>query len=174
MSQEINESFTNESRALVGEIEAQLGIYDQTADQKKRIQDLQARIHAGRDKVEALSKRVDVVRGRIEGWEKADKEWQERTRRRLKATWIIISIVAFALMLLFVGSQYAPSSVDISRPADLASGVQGHGGKPPMESLVENGSKSGSASADEIRVALTRRRGEGVTEQEALRVFDEL
>lgn len=173
MSQEINESFTNESRALVGEIEAQLGIYDQTADQKKRIQDLQARIHAGRDKVEALSKRVDVVRGRIESWEKADKDWQERTRRRLKATWIIISVVAFALMLLFVGSQYAPSSVDISRPADFAaSGVQE--GRPPIESLVENGSKSDTAVADEVRAALTRRRGEGATEQEALRVFDEL
>ncbi|KAI0442249.1 hypothetical protein F4803DRAFT_519930 [Xylaria telfairii] len=172
MSQGINERFTSESHALVGEIESQLNIYDQSAGQKKRIQDLQARIHAGRDKIQALSTRVDAVRGRVEGWEKADKEWQERTRRRLKAIWIIISIVAFVLMCLLVGAQYGPSSTDINMPAELAPGIQE--GKPPMESLVGNNSKSAAAMADEIREELTRRRGPGSTEQEALRVFDEL
>ncbi|KAI1430023.1 hypothetical protein F5Y12DRAFT_217768 [Xylaria sp. FL1777] len=172
MSQEINKSFTSESRALVSEIESQLGVFDQSADQKKRVQDLQARIHAGRDKVQALSKRVDVVRERIEGWEKADKEWQERTRRRLKVTWIIISIVAFVLVILFVGAQYAPSPADINSLAEVAPGAQEGG--PPMESLAENNSKSAAIMADEVREELTLRRAHGSVEQGALRVFDEL
>ncbi|KAI0486448.1 hypothetical protein F4859DRAFT_470399 [Xylaria cf. heliscus] len=172
MSQGINERFTSESHALVGEIESQLSVYDQSADQKKRIQDLQARIHAGRDKVQALSTRVDAVRGRIEGWEKADREWQERTRRRLKAIWIIISVVVFVLMCLLLGAQYGSSSTDVNKPVGSALGIQE--GKPPMESLVGNNSKSAAAIADEVREELTRRRGPGSTEQEALRVFDEL
>ncbi|KAI0456548.1 hypothetical protein F5B21DRAFT_466919 [Xylaria acuta] len=172
MSQGINERFTSESRALVGEIESQLSVYDQSADQKKRIQDLQARIHAGRDKVQALSTRIDAVRERIEGWEKADKEWQERTRRRLKATWIIISIIVFVLMCLLVGAQYGPSSTDVNRPAELAQGIQEE--KPPTDSLVGNNSKSATTMANEVREELTRRKGPGSSEQEALRVFDEL
>ncbi|TGJ85888.1 hypothetical protein E0Z10_g2859 [Xylaria hypoxylon] len=172
MSQEINKTFTSESRALVSEIESQLSVYDQSADQKKRIEDLQARIHAGRDKVQALSKRVDVVRERIEGWEKADKEWQERTRKRLKTVWIIISVVAFVLMFLFFGAQYAPSSVDINKSAEVAPGVPG--GRPPVESLVGNSSKSAAAMADEVREELTLRRAHGSVEPEVLRVFDEL
>ncbi|KAI1148647.1 hypothetical protein F4825DRAFT_464750 [Nemania diffusa] len=169
MSQDINESFTSESRALVGEIESQLSVYDQSADQKKRIQDLQARIHAGRDKVQALSRRVDLVRGRIEGWEKADKEWQERTRRRLKVIWIFISVVAFILMFIFLGAQYAPSSTDTNEIAKPTPGTQDR--PPTMENLVKNNSKSAAAMADEVREELARRRGH---EQEVLRVFDEL
>ncbi|RYC54773.1 hypothetical protein CHU98_g11436 [Xylaria longipes] len=172
MSQGINERFTSESRALVDEIESQLSVYDQSADQKKRIQDLQARIHAGRDKVQALSTRVDAVRGRIEGWEKADKEWQERTRLRLKAIWIIISIALFVLVCLLVGAQYGPSSTDVNKPADLAPDIRE--GKLPMESLVGNNNKSAAVMADEVREELTRRRGPDSTEQEALRAFDEL
>ncbi|KAF2968822.1 hypothetical protein GQX73_g4739 [Xylaria multiplex] len=172
MSQEINKTFTSESRALVNEIESQLSVYDQSADQKKRIEDLQARIHAGRDKVQALSRRVDVVRERIEGWEKADKEWQERTRRRLKTIWIVISVVAFVLMFLFFGAQYAPLTADINRPAEGVLEVQE--GRLPVESLVGNSSKNAAAMADEVREELTQRRAHGSAEQEILRVFDEL
>ncbi|KAI1279922.1 hypothetical protein F5Y07DRAFT_356698 [Xylaria sp. FL0933] len=171
MLQETNESFTSESHALVQEIESQLSVYDQSADQKKSIQDLQARIHVGRDKVQALSKRVDAVRERIEGWEKADREWQERTRRRLKVIWIIISVVALILAILFVGVQYTPTT-DVSQLARVAPDAQE--GRPPMESLPANNSKSAAAMANEVREELTLRRAQGAAEQEVLRVFDEL
>ncbi|KAI3328907.1 hypothetical protein HD806DRAFT_519270 [Xylariaceae sp. AK1471] len=174
MSYEMDGSFRSESLALVSEIESQLSVYDQSEDQKKCIQDLKARIHAGRDKVQALSKRVDVVRERIEGWERADKEWQERTRKRLKVLWIIISVMALVLVSLFVGVQYASSSVDINKLAELTPDTPQ--GRPPMASLIgnTNNSKSAATLADEVRAELTRRRGHGAPDQEALRVFDEL
>jgi hypothetical protein len=174
MSSEMNESFGTESVALVSEIESQLSVYDQSEDQKKRIQDLEARIHAGRNKVQALSKRVDVVRERIEGWERADKEWQERTRKRLKVLWIIISVIALVLMFLFVGAQYASSSVDVNKLAELTPGIQPR--RPPMASLLgnTNNSKSAATLADEVREELIRRRGHDADGQEALRIFDEL
>ncbi|KAI0409717.1 hypothetical protein F4802DRAFT_159131 [Xylaria palmicola] len=171
-SQAVNDSFTSESRALINDIESQLNTYDQSEDQKKRIQHLQSRIRAGRDKVQALSERVDMVRRRIEGWEKADKEWQERTRRRLKVIWIIISIVALGLTSLFFGTQHTPTSTDIGRPVQLAPGI--HDGRPPIENLVGNNSRSAAANADEIREVLSRRRAPDSVEPEVLRVFDEL
>ncbi|KAI1178759.1 hypothetical protein F4777DRAFT_536662 [Nemania sp. FL0916] len=166
--QDANKDFTRESHVLVNEIESQLGVYDQSTDQKERIQDLQARIHAVRTTVQGLSQRVDTVRERVEDWEKADKEWQERTRRRLKAIWIFIFVIAFIVIFLFIGAQYAPS-VDVNQLTGLPSETLG---KPTMmENLVQNGSKSAAAMADEIREELARRRGH---EREALRVFDEL
>ncbi|KAI0515229.1 hypothetical protein F5B22DRAFT_607631 [Xylaria bambusicola] len=165
MSQDLKESFTGESRALVSEIESQLCVDDQSEDQKKRIQDLQARIHAGRGKVQALSKRVDVVRERIEGWEKADKEWQERTRKRLRIIWIFISAVAFVLVVLFIGAQYAPSATDVGKLAKMAPGAS-----EEMESSVRNN----TLMVDEVREELTLRRATALVDQEALRIFDEL
>ncbi|KAI1368722.1 hypothetical protein F5Y08DRAFT_227590 [Xylaria arbuscula] len=170
MSQELNESFNNESRALVSEIESQLGVYDQSTEQKKCIQDLQARIQAGRDKVQALSKRVDIVRDRIEGWKKADKEWQERTRKRLKIIWIIISIVTFVLVVLFIGAQYAPT--DITKLAEVAPTALG--GKPSLESFAGNNSRSAATMAEEVREELTLRRVPESGDEAVLRIFDEL
>ncbi|KAI1118943.1 hypothetical protein F5Y14DRAFT_398239 [Nemania sp. NC0429] len=171
VSQELTESFTSESQTLISDIESQLSAYDQSADQKKRIQDLQARIRAGRDKVQALSKRVDVVRGRVESWEKADKEWQERTRRRLKVIWIFISVLLLILVFLFVGAQYALPSADINKRTEPGPGLQGEK-LAMMETPNENKSSSAAAAmADEVRQELARRRG---NEQEVLHVFDEL
>ncbi|KAI0194551.1 hypothetical protein F4808DRAFT_336986 [Astrocystis sublimbata] len=171
MSQGINDRFASESRTLVDEIESQLSVYDQSTDQKKRVQELQARIHAGRDKVNSLSMRVDAVSARIEGWERADKEWQEKTRRRLKAIWIVISVAVLVLMFLLFGAQYGPSSTAVGKPTS-----EMHKGTPPMASFVGNKSRNAAAMAEEIREELTRRRDHGSTGQgqAALRALDEL
>ncbi|KAI1082809.1 hypothetical protein F5B20DRAFT_530477 [Whalleya microplaca] len=172
MSQEVNESFKTESQGLASEIDAQVNAFGQFDDQQKRIEELQGRIYAGRGKVQTLSKRVDVVRERIEGWERADREWQERTRKRLKLIWIITSMIVFSLMLLFVGVQYASSSGDVSLVANRASG-DGNG-RPPIDDLVGNQSISAVGITDEVREALNSRRGEESSEDEVFRAFDEL
>ncbi|KAI1810264.1 hypothetical protein GGS20DRAFT_568372 [Poronia punctata] len=172
MSGEVSKNFTSESGALTNEIQAQLEIYEQSEDQKKRIQALQTRIHAGRDKVRDLSKRVDVVRERIEGWEKADREWQERTRRRLKIFWIVISAVALILTVLYVGGQYTSSAADYSNLAETTRDNQER--VAAVNGIVGNNSKSASTIAEEIREELMRKRSQAAAEEEALRVFDEL
>ncbi|KAI0004003.1 hypothetical protein F4779DRAFT_80948 [Xylariaceae sp. FL0662B] len=172
MSQEVNESFKAESQGLVKDIDSQVNSFGQFDGQQKRIEELQGRIYAGRDKVQALSQRVDVVRERIEGWERADREWQERTRKRLKLTWIIMSLVALSLMLVFVGAQYASSSENMSPVADLAPG--NHNGKSPIDDLVGNQSISTADVTGEVREALSRRRGGESADGEVLRAFDEL
>lgn len=172
MSQELDESFKVESQELVTELEQQVDSFGQFDDQQKRILELRGRIHTGRDKVDALSRRVDVVRERIEGWERADMEWQERTRKRLKIIWIIMSVLVFSLVLLFIGAQYAPSSDDISALADLALGKEG--GQPNLSEIAGNRSESVAAMMDEVREAIGSRRGDGSVEDKVFRAFDEL
>lgn len=172
MSQELNEHFKVESQALVSELEQQADSFGQFDDQQKRIEELQGRIHAGRGKVEALSKRVDIVRERIEGWERADIEWQERTRRRLKIIWIITSVVIFSLILLFIGSQYTPSSEDTLTPTITASSNEYK--NPDMSEMAGNQSQTVAAMVDEVRQALSTRRGGQPAKDDAIRAFDEL
>ncbi|KAI0164843.1 hypothetical protein GGR57DRAFT_214055 [Xylariaceae sp. FL1272] len=175
VSQDINDGFVSESRALAGEITSQLSVYDHSDEQRKRIQTLQARINTGRDKIQTLSKRVDVVRERIESWEKADKAWQERTRRRLKVLWIIILVIALAVTFMFVGIQYAGSPVDLNTLKESIT-VSPQSSTPDMDDILGNKSKSAAAMTDELRQVLARRRDQGAAaiDNEALRILDEL
>lgn len=118
LSHQMNSTFAAEAENLVADVNFQLDGFGQFEEQQARIEKLQARIHAGRDKVKVLSKRVDVVRERIENWERADKEWQERTRKRLKFVWVVTSILLFIFLLLFLSAQYAPEILE--QPVPLA------------------------------------------------------
>ncbi|KAI1107487.1 hypothetical protein F4804DRAFT_297165 [Jackrogersella minutella] len=173
MSQGLEENFKTESQGLVKELEQQAETFDHFDDQQKRIEELQGRIHEGRDKVGALSKRVDVVRERIEGWERADMEWQERTRKRLTTIWIITSVLILSLLLLFLGAQYASSTGDVSTTLTISTPDRGHG-QPNISDLVGNHSKSVADMVDEVRQALNTRRGGEPSEDNAFRTFDEL
>ncbi|KAL7629397.1 hypothetical protein AAE478_000917 [Parahypoxylon ruwenzoriense] len=173
MSQGLNQSFKEESQGLVSELEQQAGSFGQFDDQQKRIKELRGRIYAGRDKVEALSKRVHVVRERIEGWERADREWQERTRKHLKTLWIIMSVLIFSLVILFVGVQYGPSSEDISTLANLASSNKVGG--PDGNGMARNGNENVASMVNEVRGVLNSSRREDETiDNDVLRVLDEL
>jgi hypothetical protein len=142
MSQETSRQFERDSEEIVGEMTTQLEAFGGFGEQERRIQALTARIHGGRDKVKALSERVDVVRERIEAWERADREWQERTRRRLKAIWVVTSVLLALLLVLLVVAQYLPATADdASRAANtsgaavIGGGLRGALGAPPNVSL---------------------------------------
>lgn len=112
MAQETDATFKKESEVLFNDISSQLDSFGQFDGQQARIETLQSRIDDGMAKVKALSERVDLVHRRIEGWERADREWQERTRRRLKVIWVATSIVIFLLLLLVISAQYVPAGLE--------------------------------------------------------------
>lgn len=112
MSQELNASFDDDAEELVKDVESQLDAFGNFDEQEKRIQMLQSRIHDGREKIQRLSERVDVVRERVEGWERADREWQERTRKRLRMIWLVMSFLICLLIALLVSAQYIPGGLD--------------------------------------------------------------
>ncbi|RYP90574.1 hypothetical protein DL770_003336 [Monosporascus sp. CRB-9-2] len=171
-SQELNEVFKDEYREVAADIGSQLDGFGQFDDQQQRIESLQERVRASRKKVRALSKRVDVVRERIEGWERADKAWQEKTRRRLKVIWLIMSTLLFNLILLFVGAKYGPASTDASLVMDLTSGK--NDGQRQSGEFTDTATKSLGSMTDEVREELSKRRADTLGEDAVLRTFDEL
>ncbi|EJT73333.1 hypothetical protein GGTG_10177 [Gaeumannomyces tritici R3-111a-1] len=96
------DGFSRETDELVADVSGQidgLGTFD---SQRRRIESLQSRIHDGRERIQQLSGRVDAVHDRIEGWERADREWQERTRRRLKTIWVVTSVLVLVLLVFLL------------------------------------------------------------------------
>lgn len=178
MTQETSASFRRESDELVDEVGTQLDSLGQFEDQARRVEALKSRIHAGRERIGALSGRVGVVRERIEGWERADREWQERTRRRLKVAWVVSSAVVFLLVLLLVSAQYAPAA-SVEEAAVTVGAANDSLGYP--RSHAESG-KNGTANG--VREAGDRSHLESMSgriagdpippSDERLRVFDEL
>ncbi|OHW95505.1 hypothetical protein CSPAE12_05923 [Colletotrichum incanum] len=109
-SQQLTGEFEEQAEEMSRDVATQLDQFGQFGEQESRIGSLQGRIEAGRTRIQGLSERVDVVRRRIEGWENADREWQEKTRKRLRTMWIVMSVVFAVLILLFVGAQYLGGS----------------------------------------------------------------
>jgi hypothetical protein len=123
---------------LVTDVSAQLNTFGQFEDQQRRIESLQGRIQSRRELIRSLGERVSAVSVRIEGWERADREWQEKTRKRLKVVWVVTSVIFFLVLSLFIGSQYAPDSPEtVSRVAsdglDSLKDATGINAKTPQE-----------------------------------------
>ncbi|KAK3995399.1 hypothetical protein QBC44DRAFT_25274 [Cladorrhinum sp. PSN332] len=169
LSSQINNSFSTEADGLVDDFSSQLDALGQFEDQQERIVSLQNRIHMGRENIKSLSERVDVVRGRIENWERADREWQEKTRKRLKAVWIISIIAALLLILLFVVAQYASESLDVT--ANLSNDknvVKDTAGSKPSSEITE------TQTGDRVLNWTGPWESSSSLANEMLRAFDEL
>ncbi|CAI6054756.1 unnamed protein product [Clonostachys chloroleuca] len=117
-SKEIYTTFEKDSKDLETDITSQLNALGHFDEQQTKIESLRGRIHEGRAKVQALSARVDSVRERVEGWERADQEWRDKTRKRLRVVWtaifLLLVIIAGLFMMLSPGrSLPSPSPEDI-------------------------------------------------------------
>lgn len=176
-----SENFANESQSALSEAQAQLDAFGQFDEQEKRVHALQDRVQGGRERIEALSTRVDVVRHKVEMWERADREWQERTRRRLKTVWGVVLGLALALLVLYVGA--IAYEADIGEVAgDLAGDLAGNlleddatMARSSLEPGVE-GLLAAQAQGDHERIMALEfnKGGEAQVQDEALRALDEL
>ncbi|KAL2113904.1 hypothetical protein VUR80DRAFT_1757 [Thermomyces stellatus] len=174
-SRETTASFGKEAAEVEDELDRQIRDFNNFQEHEERIRALRTRVDVSRDKISSLGRRVDVVRDMVEGWERADKEWQERTRRRLMVIWGITSTVIFVLALLYYGAQYRGSGgVSCDGPPVGDGGGEGIGGM--------NGSVNASSgipgidreTGDEPFPGFRRPRPKGGSADERLRLFDEL
>lgn len=174
MTRQLNKEFEAEADKVANDVGASLDAFHEFEAQQKRIQELTSRVEAGRDKVKNLGSRVDQVRERVEGWERAEGEWQDRTRKRLRLLWIMMSL-AVAIMLALSVFQYTPTTapgLDILSGLNIPEVVRAI---PELDKLrnetlslkkstVEALRNMSSCSADE----------EVLPEDPRLRLFDEL
>lgn len=164
--------FEREAEDMARDVEGQLATLGQFNEQEQRIEALQGRIEKGRTRIQGLGERVDLVRRRIEGWERADREWQEKTRKRLRIVWIVMSVVFAILILIFIGAQYAQQVGGVDLEGAAESGLKiGEKGVNRSAGSLEIGDKSGSKKA--ALPPLWENRPER-REEDRLRVFDEL
>lgn len=164
----MNNSFIQESENLTHEVSDQLAELADYSAQEARIRELQARVVAGKKKVEKLSERVDVVRQRTTTWSKVEASWEEKTRRRIKLFWALSAVILVILLgaLIF---QYTPTRQ--GGVGEIKVPVGKEGVKEVVGMLVnENLARKG----EDKRVLDELRRRKEVAEDPRLRVFDEL
>lgn len=176
-SRQLNSSFEAETDDVVTDINAQLDAFGQFKDQQQRIELLQSRIQSGRERIASLSERVDAVSERIERWERADWEWQEKTRKRLKAFWVATSVVVFLVLALLIGSQYASENLEVTAARVASDGLetlQEAAGRKADTLRSSNG--AGKADGQEVDAPLnyTEPLDSSTPGPDMLRAFDEL
>ncbi|KAK0729046.1 hypothetical protein B0T21DRAFT_370197 [Apiosordaria backusii] len=178
LSNQLNNSFSAEADELVTDVTSQLDAFGSFDDQQQRIESLQNRINAGRESIKSLSERVDMVRARIEGWERADREWREAVRKRLTALWVVVSTIGLVLILLLISAPYVRE-----KPGEPTTGV-GNGnlkqladtGSDEAGKMNQWGSESAATSLQRERMGLNWTETSEISSRatEMLRAFDEL
>lgn len=94
--------FERETAGLDQDIRRQINDLKGFEPQLNKADVLEVRMRAGRQRVEALGKRLETFRHEIDGWEQRETEWQTRTSRRLRIFWAVITgcVVVLALALV--------------------------------------------------------------------------
>ncbi|KAI6709739.1 hypothetical protein B2J93_3635 [Marssonina coronariae] len=172
----LTEEFRTEAQELVADVSSQVEGFDGFEDQEEKIGELKQRVEKGREKIKSLGDRVEVVRDRVEGWEVREREWQDRTRRRLRALWVGF-VVVVAMLGIGVAIQWTPGT----RSQNQMNGVAMHGEDSPTNLLGKSpqlGVDQEVLKSENMRNSEGKRRiVEGTKEVEddsRLRVFDEL
>jgi hypothetical protein len=168
LTKSLNEEFKTESEEVINEVQGQLEGFNGFQSQEERISALQTRVKAGRDKIGTLGERVDIIRQRVESWEKAEFEWQERTRRRFRLIWMIMSAAAvvFIALILF---RYTPAR------APATSYMRGRNTSAvPDFGKLENETLRLRNKTAKILEGLRQNEEGRVEEDPRLKIFDEL
>ncbi|EGU79336.1 hypothetical protein FOQG_00273 [Fusarium oxysporum f. sp. raphani 54005] len=171
-SQSIHRNFEKDACEIENDITSQIAAMGQFKEHQENIESLTTRVQDGRARIRALSDRVDIVREQVELWERLDKESQDKTRLRLRAIIICITVVFLAVVVLFFGAQYVSRHSSLlggdnsSTPRVAESIIQSHKGAAHPSLSLRRPEKSG--------VPYSKRKQVHTHAEEELRVFDEL
>lgn len=171
-SQSIHRNFEKDACEIESDITSQIAAMGEFKEHQKNIESLTTRVQDGRARIRALSDRVDIVREQVELWERHDKESQDKTRLRLRAIMICITVVFLAVVILFFGAQYV----------SLNSTRAGSSGTPRVaESFIESHKEAGHTALPRHRLErsdspyLKKKPAHTAKHRgEELRAFDEL
>jgi hypothetical protein len=174
-TKDLNEEFKHESEEVVTEIETSLNNLADFEAQQKRIEGLEAQVRTGREKIQTFAHRVEIVKDKVDAWERAELEWQERTRKRLKVLWIIMAVCGIIFMG-FMAFQMTPAR---TQGPGIMKGLNiselGGKGKDLGEIFNENWTLKREEKDDALeRLEAKSKKKEEIKEDPRLRLFDEL
>jgi hypothetical protein len=81
LTKQLHATFLSDTTELTEDIEGQFEVFRDFDGQEKLLDDLEGRIKVGKEKADALTKRLDDARRRVEAREKVEKEWETKTNR---------------------------------------------------------------------------------------------
>jgi len=180
----LTEQFSTEAQEVVDDVTGQLDGFDGFTEQEEKIKALQERVESGRARIKELGGRVEVVRERVEGWEVAEGEWQDKTRRRLRVLWVGMSFIV-GIVVVLMAVQYTPAR-DLKVMGNTSEGAKGLnttgllGVIPDMQGLREGSedwslARRGMGEKVLEKLRQVERGGDRDGEEDPrLRVFDEL
>lgn len=82
LTNQLHEEFEDEAIDLEAEVKGQTQDLNSFEKQQQRVEELEARVRRGREKVGEFAKRLKAVKGKVEGWEEREGEWQSMMSRR--------------------------------------------------------------------------------------------
>ncbi|OBT66417.1 hypothetical protein VE03_04857 [Pseudogymnoascus sp. 23342-1-I1] len=175
IARQLNEDFDEDSQAVAKEIQEQIKAFGDFQAPQTKIEALQARIQTGREKVNKLGARVEVIRKRAEGWAKVEDQWQEKTRKRIKLFWALSAITLVVLVGLLI-VQYTPARTPVPG-LGLIDGLNGHGiktGVLDLERGLVNESLTIETQVSKALGGLRKAPDNSLEDDPRLKVFDEL
>lgn len=91
--------FERETTGLDQEIRKQIAEVKEFQPQIQKIESLEGRMRAGRQKADQLGNRLENMRGEIEAWERREADWQARVGQRLRIFWAVVACSVFVLLV---------------------------------------------------------------------------
>ncbi|KFZ08761.1 hypothetical protein V502_09173 [Pseudogymnoascus sp. VKM F-4520 (FW-2644)] len=173
IARQLNEDFDEDSQAVAKEIEDQIKAFGDFQAPQTKIEALQARIKTGREKVNQLGARVEVIRKRAEGWAKVEEQWQEKTRKRIKLFWALSAITLVVLVGLLI-LQYTPAR---SPGPGIIEGLNANDirtGMLDLERGLVNESLTIETQVSDVLEGLRKTPDDSLEDSPRLKVFDEL
>lgn len=185
-SSTLQDDFERDNANLEQDFRKQLGEFKQFRPQIDRIGVLETRMNAGRNKMEALGKRLDSVRQEIEGWERRENEWQARVSRRLRIFWAILITATVFVVIAYVVQEWPVRSsfsddLLLSHQPEISQAVNGD--SPPVlpklsdaevESLLISPSSTRTATSASESQTSRNQYWSSDGQADPLRLFDEL
>ncbi|KAI9885530.1 MAG: hypothetical protein M1823_002669 [Watsoniomyces obsoletus] len=182
-----------ETHDVESETETHLAELKGFNDHRSKIEGLGGKVKAGREKVVDLSTRLEKLRDMVEEWERKEKEWQVKVRRRLRILWILASFGIILFIVLYFRHHHQPNLNIQSRSPFMGIDHQvgrqreGQGQGSKQSRFLDDGgririhreSNSGSSStSSSIKIReqeMTKKKKKGAKKgDDILRLFDEL
>ncbi|OJD19785.1 hypothetical protein AJ78_00285 [Emergomyces pasteurianus Ep9510] len=105
----LHSDFTHETDNLARDTTTQVDEFHSAfAAQIRRIESFEARMQAGAEKAAALNKRMEIVRQKIEAWDRREGEWQRRVTTRLRIFWAVVGTAVVVLVAAWGVQQLRP------------------------------------------------------------------
>lgn len=147
--------------------------------QSKRIAGFETRMRAARERVQGLGKRLGGVRGRVEEWERREREGKKRGRRNLGILWGVLGMVVglFLIVVLYRGWNAGGEGFEevarkqASRRMEMMLGREEFGGLIGDGGMLERGREARRIGSLVSQPTSPKKRKEL---DALLRVFDEL